>query len=309
MTPRLTGLVAALAVIVVVAAGALLLARGDGASAYRVGDHEASQGSVDAELRALAENEVLEALVVQSGASPLSENEGSITAGVGAGWVSLRIAQEVAAQEVERRELDTTPADRRQGRVLATDAVGGPEAFAAMPASFRDAVVGRWTAIATLQRDLITDPTPEVEEAITALCPSGRYISHILVATEQEVATIKARLDEGADFADLARETSIDTGSAEQGGALGCVDESQFVEPFATVAVTQPVDVVSDAFATEFGFHLVLVTGDAPPEALDQVTIEEILGRARGTDVDLDPRYGTWDARNGQVVPPTPPAP
>jgi hypothetical protein len=304
MSTRLIGVVAALAVVVLVVVGAVVLVAGDGAYAYRVGDRETTQESVNDELQALAENEVLDELITQSGSTPLGATDGSVSSGVSAGWVSLRIAQDVAAREIERNDLETTAADRRQGRVLAADAVGGPESFAEMPRWFQDAIVRRWTAIAVLQRDLIDNPTPAVQEAIASLCPSGRYVSHILVETEAAAASIKARLDEGADFDALARETSIDTGSAAQGGALGCVDESQFVEPFATAAATQPLDVVSAPLQTEFGFHLVLVTADPPPLALDQVTIEEILGRVRGTEVEVDPRYGSWDRRNGQVLPP-----
>jgi len=315
MSNRLVGTIVAGALVVVAAAGAVVLARSDGAYAFQVGRYEASQSSVNDELQALAENTVLRRIDEQARqqnpqTQPLSSTDGSVTIATGAGWLSLRVAQEVASQDVARRGLDATGADHQHGRALAASAVGGIRAFNAMPRWFRDALVRRWTDVAILQRELLADPTPALQQEISGLCPSGRYVSHILVATEQEAATIKQRLDEGGDFADLARASSIDTGSAQQGGALGCLDPSQpFVEPFATVAATQPVGVASDPFQTEFGFHVVLVSDQPAPEQLDQVTIGVILGRARGSKVEVDPRYGIWDRKNGQVLPPAVPTP
>ena len=51
--------------------------------------------------------------------------------------------------------------------------------------------------------------------AITTVCAK-----HILVATEEEAQTVRARLEAGEDFATVATEVSIDTSST--GGDLGC---------------------------------------------------------------------------------------
>lgn len=55
--------------------------------------------------------------------------------------------------------------------------------------------------------------------------------SHILVKTKEEAEAIK-RIDGGADFAKLAKEKSLDTGSAQNGGSLGQFSPGQMVKEF-----------------------------------------------------------------------------
>jgi len=274
-----------------------------GPTAYSVGSTDVSQQSVDDELRALAENDTLAAAIKQSSGTPLSAVEGSITAQTSAGWVGLRVALTAAARTVERRGLKATKDDKTRGHQLAVESVGGDAVFSTLPAWFQEHLDDRWTSVAILERELIANPTPALQAAVSALCPSGRYVSHILVDTEAQATAIKQAIDRGGDFAEIATASSKD-GSAKDGGQLGCLDGQQFVEPFATVAANQPIGVVSDPFQTEFGYHVVLVTDEAPVSATERVALEEVLGRVRGTAVTVDPRYGVWDRRNGQVVPP-----
>ena len=56
--------------------------------------------------------------------------------------------------------------------------------------------------------------------------------SHILVASEAEANEVIAEVEGGATFADVAAERSTDTGSAQNGGSLGCVPAEQFEQQF-----------------------------------------------------------------------------
>jgi parvulin-like peptidyl-prolyl isomerase len=271
--------------------------------AIKVGDREISQQHIDDELRAIAENELLRS-TVEGNNEALSNTEGSVTSTVSAGWLRLLISQEVAARAVARRGLTATSADRQRARELATDSVTGPRTFRSFPRWFRDRLVARWTPVAVLEREVSEDPPPAIVEQLAADCPSGRYVSHILLESETEAQAIKQQLDGGADFASVARSTSADSGSASQGGLLGCADGQQFVEPFASAVATQPAGVVSDPVTTQFGSHLVLVHDEPPAEAVRGLALETVLGRSRGQAVDIAPRYGTWDRANGVVVPP-----
>lgn len=303
---RVLTVVACVLVVGVVVGAVALALRSDGPSAYSVGNDSFSQQSVDEELRALADNEALDAAIRQSGGEPLATFPGSIASGTAAGWVGLRVALTGAAQAVERGELDATEDDRDRGKQLAAESVGGQSVFSTLPSWFRDRLVARWTNVAILEREVVADPTPALEAKVAALCPSGRYVSHILVDTETQAAAIKQELERGGDFAEVAASTSKD-GSAADGGRLGCLDGQSFVEPFATVATNQPVGVVSDPVQTEFGYHLILVTDQPSAADVERVALEEILGRVARRQVEVDPRYGTWDRRNGQVVPPVVP--
>lgn len=315
MNSRSLGLAAALAVVVALVAGVAVLASGSGPAAFRVGGHETSQRDVDDELRALAENKVLANVYAQARAqaraqgqdiAPIGLYDGSVTASTSSGWVGLRIGQEVARQEVARQGLHVTSTDRKLAKQFASESLSGAQAFAAMPSWFRDRVVQAWTPVAVLDRRLLAHPTAALLAAAGAQCPSGRYVSHILVATQDQADAIEAQLVAGADFAQLAQAKSTDA-SGSNGGQLGCLDDSTFVEPFATVAKTQAIGVPSAPVQTQYGFHVILVTDQPPVLNVERAAIAEILGHARGKTVQVDARYGRWDKKNGQVLPPAVP--
>jgi parvulin-like peptidyl-prolyl isomerase len=110
--------------------------------------------------------------------------------------------------------------------------------------------------------------------------------SHILVETKDEAEDLKAQIDDGGDFAALAIEFSMDPGSGENGGDLGCAAPSGFVEPFAEAALSAELGEVTDPVETEFGYHLILVTDriDAPTDA-----VQEYLEQTRSQDA-----LNTW---------------
>lgn len=84
--------------------------------------------------------------------------------------------------------------------------------------------------------------------------------SHILVKDHKTAMKIKAELDAGADFAKMAKQYSI-CPSKENGGDLGFFGNGQMVKEFEHAAFTRPVGMVGAPVATEFGFHLIKVTG------------------------------------------------
>jgi peptidyl-prolyl cis-trans isomerase C len=84
--------------------------------------------------------------------------------------------------------------------------------------------------------------------------------SHILVSTLEEAESLKKRLDEGADFGDLARQHSKCPSGHNQGD-LGEFGPGQMVPPFEIAVNMTPVDKVSDPVRTQFGYHIILRTG------------------------------------------------
>lgn len=86
--------------------------------------------------------------------------------------------------------------------------------------------------------------------------------SHILFDLEDR-ATAEQVLDEvrdGGDFEELAREHSIDPGSASQGGDLGWSDPSRpFVPEFTEAMDDLDVGEVSDLIETDFGWHIIKI--------------------------------------------------
>jgi foldase protein PrsA len=92
---------------------------------------------------------------------------------------------------------------------------------------------------------------------------AGADVAHILVADEQKAKELKAKLDAGADFATLAKENSIDTGTKNNGGGLGFVQYNteelirEFVDGFKNLKEGQ----VSEPVKSQYGYHLIKVTG------------------------------------------------
>ena len=84
----------------------------------------------------------------------------------------------------------------------------------------------------------------------------SRAVRHILVKTKAEADAIHSQLESGADFAKLAKESSLDPGSKDQGGKL-TVSRGQTVAPFDKAAFSLETNELSDPVKTEFGYHLI----------------------------------------------------
>ncbi len=82
--------------------------------------------------------------------------------------------------------------------------------------------------------------------------------SHILVPTEAKANALKNMLNEGEDFAYLARQYSL-CPSKNIGGDLGYFKRGQMVKEFENAAFSLPVGEVSEPVQTQFGWHLIKV--------------------------------------------------
>lgn len=81
--------------------------------------------------------------------------------------------------------------------------------------------------------------------------------AHILVKSEEEARKVMAELNQGTDFALLAKEHSIDS-NAKEGGELGWFEASQMVKPFSDAVAALEIGTVSSApVKTQFGWHVI----------------------------------------------------
>lgn len=127
--------------------------------------------------------------------------------------------------------------------------------------------------------DRVEEPVDDaaVEAAYDTLVeefePETEYnAAHIIVPTEEEAAELKAEIEGGADFAEVAKEHSQD-GAAAQGGSLGWFGPGQMVPEFeAAVAEMEPGE-VAGPIQTQFGWHLIKLneTRETEPPAFEVV--------------------------------------
>ena len=80
---------------------------------------------------------------------------------------------------------------------------------------------------------------------------------HILVAKQSEALAVLERLSSGDKFAKIAREVSLDTGSAKRDGNLGFFGRGAMVKPFEQAAFSLQIGQVSQPVKTEFGYHII----------------------------------------------------
>ncbi|MFN6960749.1 MAG: peptidylprolyl isomerase, partial [Rhodocyclaceae bacterium] len=129
--------------------------------------------------------------------------------------------------------------------------------------------------------------------------PEQRRASHILIRVEknaspeevkaaeekarQILAQVKANPDE---FPKLAKAHSQDPGSASKGGDLGFFGRGMMVKPFEEAVFSLQENQVSDLVRSDFGFHIIKLTGIRPEQArkFDEVRneIETELKRQAG---------------------------
>lgn len=101
-------------------------------------------------------------------------------------------------------------------------------------------------------QDLLTEYA-----SLTATLDSTEYQArHILLKDKAQADEVIAQLRLGADFGELARQTSIGP-SAREGGDLGWFRAGQMVAPFAQALQRMQVGEVSEPVRTEFGWHVI----------------------------------------------------
>jgi len=104
-----------------------------------------------------------------------------------------------------------------------------------------------------------------------------RHAAHILIegddeAAQSKVEEVQAKLNEGGDFAVLAKEYSDDIVSREEGGDVGFTSGDVFPEPFEEALANLEVGEVSGAVSTDAGTHFIklIEVADAEPPSFEE---------------------------------------
>ncbi len=113
----------------------------------------------------------------------------------------------------------------------------------------------------------------EYELQVSQLSRKEYKARHILSKTEQDAKGVIVELDNGADFAQLAKEKSTGP-SGPQGGDLGWFSPNTMVPPFAQAVASMSKDSYSkQPVQTQFGWHVILLedTRELNPPSFEEI--------------------------------------
>lgn len=227
--------------------------------------------------------------------------------------VSLLIQTELVAGLARAQGVDIDLDDVEERYATDVEQAGGEDGFAQQlsgtmltPELYRVVVLPTDLRLEAVQQSLLVDQPP-VEL---------RTARHILVETQSEADEIVAELDSGADFATIAMERSIDTGSGMRGGDLGASPRGVYVPEFETAVWDASLHQVVGPVQSQFGFHIIEVTAESTRsvDELTQQDIDQLVGDQlfalitdilESSEVTVAPSLGQWDPVAATVLAPT----
>jgi peptidyl-prolyl cis-trans isomerase C len=186
----------------------------------------------------------------------------------------IMITREILAQEARRRNLDKSDSYRQQ--------IDAMENQLLLTTLFNAFIEEMEPTEKTLQAEY-----ERIKSENAKLGDKEYHVRHILVKKEDQAAEIIAQLEGGADFAELAKENSEDSGSKETGGDLGWAAPQRYVKPFGDAIVAlQKGETTSAPIKTDFGYHVielidVRVTAFPPYDQVKEQLRKETLTRSR----------------------------
>ena len=121
--------------------------------------------------------------------------------------------------------------------------IRSPSGFHIIKLLDRRSMEQRHTIQQTLARHILVRPNEVVSNA----------------EAKQRITRLYNRIKDGADFGQLARASSDDTGSAVKGGSLGWVNPGYMVPEFEEQMNRLQPGQISEPFESQFGWHIVQV--------------------------------------------------
>lgn len=167
------------------------------------------------------------------------------------------IKQELLYQEAERKNLKNNPEISKRVALVTQSILS--------QAAMQD----------FLKNSPITDEAIQAayDKQVTSMGSSEYQASHILAKTEDDAKAVIKKLQDGGDFAELAKKHSIGP-SAPKGGSLGWFGADQMVPPFSQAVIALENEKYSqEPVKTQFGWHVIYRESSRPktPPPLESV--------------------------------------
>ena len=222
----------------------------------------------------------------------------------GAATLDTLISDKIIELEAAKQNIKVTDAEIQKELDVLYAQYGGEEALnEQLEASGSSIDVVKHDVVSYLETRKLIEPTIKItDEEISAYFEENKdtfaqeeqvEASHILVEDKATADEVLKKLKDDGDFAKLAQEYSTDTGTAANGGSLGYFGKGQMVAEFEDVAFKLKVDEISDPVKTEYGYHIIKVTGKKEAKEPSLADNKEAIKETLLTE-KLQTEYGTW---------------
>ena len=251
--------------------------------------------------------------------------------------LSLLIREEVLEGEAEERDIEVTPEEVTERIDAIKEQIGSEGAFqeALKEEGLTVQQLEFQVRVQLLEEKLRAEVTKDAAPAEAELrsyyeSHLGDYqevkAQHILVSKEGLAARLMDQLQSAKPdrvddlFASLAKRFSEDPSNAGKGGDLGWAAPSDYVPPFAKAVSNLDVGAISPPVQTEFGFHVIRVTGRrVTPFGQAREDIEERIGgnaveeafqewlvdAYKEADIKVNPKFGVLRLESQSIENPT----
>lgn len=222
----------------------------------------------------------------------------------GASALSTMISDKIVDLEAKKEDIKITDKEIDKEMKTLIESYGDEE-------TFEQQLATTGATKSTLEKDIVTylqtvkllEPRMKIsDEEINTYFKENKdslaqeeqvEASHILVESKAEAKDIIEKLADGKKFADLAKEYSTDTASAEKGGELGFFGKGEMAEKFEKVAFSLEKGKISDPVKTSYGYHIIKVTDKkAAKKANLKDSKTEIVATLKNEKLQTE--YTTW---------------
>lgn len=307
--------------------------------ALQVGDWQLSNSTLEEQMESFASAYAAATSQEQADSSLRSQDGKSWSTTFTAQFLNDQLNLQLAQLAVANKGLEVTDDDRATARQqLEQNYTGnnGQSVFDQLTQEYQDSLIEGVAAQTVLQGSLTTDDAlRSVFEADDTFKQPVVCASHILILAGQPdgqttpsdadyatalagIEAVQKEITGPEDFAAVATAKSQDTGSAPDGGDLGCAPQGTYVTEFDDAAWSQPIGVVGQPVKTIYGYHLILVRSRGVPtfedvkaqiaaqvkSNPDTVLAPVFADLAKQTTISVDGRWGQFDEDTAKIVAP-----
>lgn len=199
------------------------------------------------------------------------------------------VQKELVRQKAEELQVTIDEDEWNETYALILEQLGGPQGLQMLllqngisEAQFIEQL--RWNMLITT---LASTEVEVTDEEVAQWFEENRHyydqpkrveVSHILLDTEEEAQEILARIENGEELTELAKEHSLDPGTASLGGYLGPITEGLTVPEFETLAFSLGVGEFGIT-ESNFGWHIITVHSIEEGEKADFAEIADLVKR------------------------------